>query len=624
MNLAIASATVLFALLLLACRGTTQAEELVGEQLRLTGQWTEDRFKATRVRLWETKEAPQRGRVAGHIDTVNADTRTLRIGPSLVEWNEATQFEEISLQDLAPGRVIEASGHLAGPTHLIAKSIAAESVPPHRLEIRGTVTEEERQPDGSVHLTVLGVRAETPKSVAKSALRNELTRRPDERRPEDQLMLMLFERPLTIGGQLEADSQYRGNFSLTKKPKDDVLRLDHALQLELLYPLTEDTLLFLEGQAVYEVEPFSEANPNKPERAIERGQTWLYMSNLRQSNFSLQFGRQNLWEWRSWWWDEDLDAVRLHYDARRLHAELAVAQEMGNISTDPAENDPEADNVLRLLGNIAWRWTKDHRLDGFFLYQNDHSSRQPVGQLVKEGREDPGDAALLWLGARASGELDLNHFGDLTYWLDGAWVGGHERLLNFKKDKQRKDRLRVSSLIERDVSGRGLDSGLSWKTELPWRPTLTLSYAFGSGDRTPERGPDRAFRQTGIQDNKARFNGVNRFRYYGEVLRPELSNLHIWTAALGFRFWRASSIEFLYHFYRQVYPAPFLRDSKLDADPLGKGQTIGQEWDMVLGFHQWEHLEIELSAGLFRAGSAYGPRSGETAYTTILKVKYNF
>ena len=624
MNLAIASATVLFALLLLACRGTTQAEELVGEQLRLTGQWTEDRFKATRVRLWETKEAPQRGRVAGHIDSVNADTRTLRIGPILVEWNEATQLEGISLQDLVPGRVIEASGRLAEPAHLIAKSLEAESMPPHRLEIRGTVTEEERRPDGSVYLTILGVRAEAPRGVAKNALRSGLTRRPDERRPAEQLTLRLFQRPLTIGGQLQVESQYRGNFSLSKDPKDDVLRFQQQLQLEFLYPLTEDTTLFLEGTASYEPELYSEATPGKPKRAIERGQTWLYMSNLRQSNFSLQLGRQTLSDPRGWWWDDDLDAVRLHYDRRRLHAELAVAQEMGNISTDPAESDPEADNVLRLLGNIAWRWTKDHRLDGFFLYQNDHSSRQPVGQLVKEDREDPSDAALLWLGARASGELDLNHFGDLTYWLDGAWVSGHERLLNFKKDKQRQDHLRVSSLIERDVSGWGLDSGLSWKTELPWRPTLTLSYAFGSGDRTPERGPDRAFRQTGIQDNKARFNGVNRFRYYGEVLRPELSNLHIWTAALGFRFWRASSIEFLYHFYRQVYPAPFLRDSKLDADPLGKGQTIGQEWDMVLGFHQWEHLEIELSAGLFRAGSAYGPRSGETAYTTILKVKYNF
>src|SRR5438876_12327468 len=126
MNLAIASATVLFALLLLACRGTTQAEELVGEQLRLTGQWTEDRFKATRIRLWETEADPRRGRIAGEIATVNADTRTLRIGPILVEWNEATQLEGISLQDLVPGRVIEASGRLAEPAHLIAKSLEAE------------------------------------------------------------------------------------------------------------------------------------------------------------------------------------------------------------------------------------------------------------------------------------------------------------------------------------------------------------------------------------------------------------------------------------------------------------------------------------------------------------------
>jgi alginate production protein len=466
-----------------------------------------------------------------------------------------------------------------------------------------------------------------PPLAANASLRRHrsgLTRRPDERRPAEQLTLMLLERPLTIGGELKAASEYKGNFSLTKNPKDDVLSLKQKLQLELLYPLTENTSLFLEGEATYEAEPFSEATSLKPKRAIERGQTWLFVGNLLQSNFSLQIGRQSLSDRRSWWWDEDLDAVRLHYDLRRLHAELTLAQQMGNISTDPHENKPTADHVLRLLGNTAWLWTRDQRLDGFFLYQNDHSSRQSIGQLVKNEREDPSDATLLWLGARASGELDLDRLGDLSYWLDGAWVGGRERLLDFKKDKKRKNHLRVSSRLKRNVAGWGLDTGLSWETKLPWHPTLTLGYAFGSGDRTPERGTDHSFRQTGLQANKVRFGGVTRFRYYGELLDPELSNLHIWTAALGFRFWRSSSIEFLYHFYRQVYPAPFLRDSRLKADPEGKGQTIGQEWDMVIGLRGWEHLEVEFSSGLFRAGSAYGPLSGETAYITTLKVKYNF
>ena len=58
--------------------------------------------------------------------------------------------------------------------------------------------------------------------------------------------------------------------------------------------------------------------PRQTERAAqirvlarERGETWLYMSHLFGSNFSLQVGRQNLREPRSWWWDKDLDALRL-------------------------------------------------------------------------------------------------------------------------------------------------------------------------------------------------------------------------------------------------------------------------------------------------------------------------
>ena len=221
MPLAMVSTTMLFALLFLLSKGTTCAQELVGQQLKLDGQWTEDRFKAARVRPWDIKEDPQRGRVAGQIDTVNADTHTLCIGPILVEWNEATEFEGLSVRDLAPGRVIKVSGQLAGPAHLIAKSIEDEFLPPNRLEMRGMVTEAEQRPDGSVCLTVLGVEVEAPRGAARAARSSGLTRRPDERRPEEQLTLTLFDRPLTIGGELKATSKYEGNFSLKDHAKDD-------------------------------------------------------------------------------------------------------------------------------------------------------------------------------------------------------------------------------------------------------------------------------------------------------------------------------------------------------------------------------------------------------------------
>ena len=62
---------------------------------------------------------------------------------------------------------------------------------------------------------------------------------------------------------------------------------------------------------------------------------------------------------------------------------------------------------------------------------------------------------------------------------------------------------------------------------------------------------DHAFRQTGIQDNNDKFGGVTSFKYYGELLEPELSNLHILTAGIGRRFGRRMSLDLIYHNYRQ-------------------------------------------------------------------------
>ena len=87
---------------------------------------------------------------------------------------------------------------------------------------------------------------------------------------------------------------------------------------------------------------------------------------------------------------------------------------------------------------------------------------------------------------------------------------------------------------------------------------------------------------------------------------------------------RSSSVELLYHYYRQATPAPFLRDAKIKADPTGKSSLIGHEWDMALGLEEWEHLEVELIGALFLADRAYGTLSGNLAEAVFLKLKYNF
>jgi hypothetical protein len=446
--------------------------------------------------------------------------------------------------------------------------------------------------------------------------------RPDDRRPTDQLTLRLLNRPLTIGGELENTVQYERDFTLGDS-QDDVLRLSQELVLEFSYPLTGNIQFFVEGFAFYDSDVYAEDNDRSVRWAIALGQAWGLFSNLLGSPLSVQIGRQGFWEERNWWWDDDLDAVRLFYEAPRLDVELAVLWQLGPVST-VVSHDPEERDILRVLGHVAWNWAGDEWLDGFLLYHNDGSSRPHVGQRVTAASEDPDDAELLWLGIRLSGELDLGDFGELEYLVDGAWVGGREVMVDFVQERQAPRYRRVSSRTAHTVSGWAVHAGLSWETDFPGRPTLTLEYALGSGDRTPEQGTQRAFRQTGLQSNEGRFDGVNYFHYYGELLRPELSNLHIWTVAVGFEFWRSSSVEFVYHVYRQVHAAPFLRDTRLDAEPTGQRRALGQEWNVVVGLQEWKHLDIELVGSLFRAGPAYGQLSGQSAFGVFIEIDYNF
>ena len=452
------------------------------------------------------------------------------------------------------------------------------------------------------------------------------TQHPDESRPAQQTQIMLFGRPLTIGGSVSLTARYRGNFSLRDSAQEDVFRLDHKLELELFYPLTERISFFVEGKARYQDELYKEGGNRRVRYALERGEVWLsidrFLERFVGRHWSLQIGRQKIRESQEWWWDENLDAIRLHYDRRKFHAEIALAQEVMQPSTEKDQVDSDEEDVLRFLGRTKWKWKKWLNLEGFFLYLHDYSDLPTVGQLVPRARRDRFDAQLLWLGLRASGKHTLDRWGSLSYQLGGAWGGGQEYAFRFRSIDGHTSQIR--SRRDYRVSGWAFDSQLSWRTRGPDRPSFTFGHAFGSGDQSPQHGTESAFRQTGIHDNAGRFQGRERFRYYGELLRPELSNLHIWTAAIGFRFWRASSVELIYHLYHQVYPTPFLRSSRIKAKPLGTNPWIGQEWNLVLGLAEWEHLEIKLIGSLFRAGTAYGPLAGKMAYGSVVQLEYNF
>ena len=135
---------------------------------------------------------------------------------------------------------------------------------------------------------------------------------------------------------------------------------------------------------------------------------------------------------------------------------------------------------------------------------------------------------------------------------------------------------------------------------------------------------DTGFRQTGLQDNSDKWLGVDNFRYYGELFDPELSNMHILTASLGFPLFRNSSIEFTYHHYRQAEAAPFLRDVRFKRDPNGLNRALGQEWGVILGIEEWDRWEFELTTSLFRTGQAFSPDEGQLSQRIFFQTRFNF
>lgn len=589
------------------------------QRLKITGKLKKGTLEALRIQYRSSNRDPRSGRIEGPVVALLKEKNAIRMGTVDVRVTGKTKLGNLRLADLRPGHAIKVIGVLDDTGQFVAQTIEKSDLKGY-YKILGHVTQGMQRPDGSVQLKILQQSILIPENVYNRGM--SLIRNPDDKRPEQQLTLDIFNRPLIIGGEVGTKSSYRAGAKLREKNDDSRVKLDNEIQLELFYRLSNTSSIFIEGKTFREAVVYDAQDAPEVEQAVERGEMWFYLGNIFHSGFGLQVGRINFRENREWWWDQNLDGVRLFFNRRSLHAELALAEEIMRVSSLEKQLEPEQQGVERIIGRLSYLWYPGQQIDFFFLSHNDRSARFRQGEFLFADSEDELDASLQWMGLRFTGELRLGRAGHLDYWHDAAWVRGHEWRFDFSEFSD--GILLVDGRQRTRVAGWAFDSGLSWKSRLPLRPTFTLGYAAGSGDDDPADGTDHNFRQTGLQDNNGKFNGVDRFRYYGEMLRPVLSNLKIFTASVGFELWRSSSIEFLYHNYRQFHASPFLQKAKIKARPNGLNTAIGDEFNIVLGLEEWQHLEIELVAALFRSGAAFGVSEGQTASNLILKFDFNF
>lgn len=443
----------------------------------------------------------------------------------------------------------------------------------------------------------------------------------DDRRPEQPTTVQVFGQPVELGGSWEFSAEQRRNFDLDRSSARDRHVQEHEIKLEARTAPSPDSEVFVQAVGLIDKGRTGTAEPVK-EKSLERGQTWVRFDRLGGTPFALQAGRVPLIDRRAWWWDDDLDAVRIVGQGQGWRLDTGLAQEVMRVSSKERGIAPGQRGVRRWFGQASWRPARRHAVELFWLNQRDTSSRPALGSVaVDEDALDTSDLSARWVGLRASGEFRPDLGPRLAYWADVARLRGRESLTDYSELAD--GSFLAGATGSRTIRGHALDVGAVLAFPVPLRPSIGAAFARGSGGER-SAALDANFRQTGLQENKARIGGVKRLRRYGELLQPELSNLEVRTLAAGIRLFDNSSLELIAHRYRQQVASSVLAGSRLSADPTGDSTDIGREIDLFLAVREWKHLELTLRWSRFVPGAAFAEGERDPAHGIEIGAALNF
>ena len=379
----------------------------------------------------------------------------------------------------------------------------------------------------------------------------------------------------------ESDVTDRRNVDLDKRLKDNSLILSPQINGSIIYRPTDRVEMMLEmvlQQDFASQEEKIVILPNGQTQLAPRrylmlpiDQAWVTFKEV--GPVDLTFGRRNYEDDRHWLYDTSLDTALARFKEGSLQAEFSYSRKDrfdGDLwgPTQKTRNDT-------YMAYLAYRGIEDMRLGGYTIYREDQAGR--------EGQP-------LHLGLRASG----NPSDRFNFWSELAMLRG--------KDETKKQ-----------FRGYAVDLGGTYRfPHLPYAPSITLGFAYGSGDGNPNDRRNREFRQTGLQSNEGRLAGIPKLKYYGEALDPELSNLQIFTLGVGFRPAPNVSVDLVYHRYKLNHLADTLRNSALTAemnqDASRPSKQVGDALDIVVGIRNLfgiRRLGLDLRAGWFFPGHAF-------------------
>ena len=362
---------------------------------------------------------------------------------------------------------------------------------------------------------------------------------------------------------------------------DHLTKLTPQVTVEIEHELADDVTGYIELEFGHDrILDHGWRRSEDHESALDLKQFYLKFEEIRPG-LTMMLGRQDLKDDRKWYFDEELDGARFVHERNALTLEASITRELV-FKKNILESTPDEDAINNYFLKAGYEVSDGTRLSAYLL--------------VRDGMSGV-DEELIYYGFSARGAFSDN----LTYWGDLAYLRGRDD--------------------DDSLSSYGLDIGGSYLFDAALQPSFTLAYALGTGDDGGHR--DRRFRQSGLEGNESRFNGIEDFLYYGEALDPELSNVRILTAGFGIRPTEKSSIDIVAHRYSQdVATSGRLPGAAVHAETTGDSRNIGTGIDLIFGYREVEDVALGLRLGWFKPGDAFDEK--RTMFSVQAGFDYEF
>ena len=550
-----------------------------GHWLEIRGQLQADGiFQARRVEIIHSQRYEE---MIGSVTGSTGNTITL-LGQE-VELTDKTTFDRLDRGQLDNTRV-KVEGYHRGAQRFSAREVAPRGEGRDRLVGRADLV---RKSHGDLLLSTMSFTVRIPENLqvrhedtlSAYAVSDSRTQpvAPDSRNEDDLFGEGIrVSENLLLAGLIQARWSGEDEFDLNERDPEDRQDTEASIRARMIYRPSPRFIgvVELSHRRLWRDDD-EDGRENRKNTVL--GESFAYWMDPFEWNTDLQLGRIDFDEEREWLYDQNLDGARVFYFGRYFVTELSLTTTL-------------SDGKIR----------DENTVNAMLYISNGSDKRHLAVYLIHRDTDLDNHEKRTHLGLRAYGEWLAQN----QSWLELSYMSG---------------KVTTGSAFSIDGAGWGLDIGNTWMADSGLN--FTLAYALGQGDK-PESTTDNTFRQTGLQDNNSKFAGVTSFRYYGELMDPELANLQIITVGAGFRFKRKVSIDLVGHYYEQHQLSRRMIGSEIDKRPNGRDPELGWEVDFVFGWRTNKSWDLEVVAGWFEPGAAFD--EADSALLGQLQYRYRF